>query len=337
MARAEQQSALVVGAGSWGTALAMLLARRGRPVTLWCRDPEQARVINQQHHNPRYLSSFRLPEGIEAVSGDAPEMPARPCMMILAVPAQKLRSALDGLAGRLPLEVPRVSAAKGLERFRLARVSEVVQELLGAGGSEVVLSGPSFAEEVARGCPTAVTVASADAEAARAVQSALASPSFRVYTSGDVVGVELAGALKNVVAIAAGIVDGLELGRNALAGLITRGLAEMTRLGVAMGGRAETFLGLAGVGDLVLTATSDLSRNRRVGLQIGRGRRLEQILSEMSMVAEGVETSVGILELGPRHGVDLPVTQAVKEILFDGKPPRQAVWELMTRQLKAED
>jgi glycerol-3-phosphate dehydrogenase (NAD(P)+) len=327
---------LVLGAGSWGTTLARLLARAGHEVRLWCRDAGLAAVMEASRENPRYLPGYELPAGLGLVHGlDFPALEAD--FLVVAVPAQRLRSVLARLAPRLPQGAPRVTGTKGIERGSLMRVSQMVTEVLGPA-PVVALSGPSFAMEVAQEEPTAVTAAAvaAEAEAAVAVQWLFSTSRFRVYTSNDLVGVELGGALKNVIAIAVGIAEGLGLGRNAQAALLTRGLAEMTRLGVALGGEHRTFLGLSGVGDLVLTATGERSRNRRLGVEVGRGRALASVLADTTMVAEGVDTALSALELAQRVGVELPIVSEVQRVLFQGRPPRQALSALMGRDLKPE-
>jgi glycerol-3-phosphate dehydrogenase (NAD(P)+) len=323
----------VVGGGSWGTALAVHGMRSGHEVSLLVRDPATATSLAERRENERYLPGVALPAAL-AISAD-PGVAAGADLLIVAVPSEAFRA----VCGRVRASVPRhgivVSATKGLEVDTRRRMSEVAAAEL-PQSPITVLSGPSFALEVARGHPTAVVVAGADPAAAETVQKALSGPAFRVYTSDDVAGVELAGALKNVIAIAAGIIDGLGYGPNTVAALVTRGLAEMTRLGVALGGRAETFAGLAGLGDLVLTATGDLSRNRSLGRALGQGLTLEEAVARTAMVAEGVRTTLAACELAARAGVEMPITQEMHAVLYRGKPPREAVDALMIRRLKRE-
>ena len=326
----------VVGAGSWGTALAIHLAEKGRRVSLWVREADLAEEMVRERENRRFLPGHRLPEGVEPTNNLAKAGTAR--TVVSVVPSFGVRAVLRELAPRLGPGTLLVTASKGIEMESLKTVSAIIAEEVPPEKLRAVVafSGPSFAKEVARKLPTAVVAASADVEASLAVQELFSSPTFRVYTNSDVVGVEIAGAYKNVVAIACGISDGLELGYNARAALITRGLAEMTRLGTSMGGQTQTFAGLAGLGDLVLTCTGALSRNRSVGVKIGQGMTLEAILKETSQVAEGVKTTPGIVALGARHGVELPIAQQVEAILYRGKDPTVAVERLMTREPKAE-
>ena len=327
----------VIGAGSWGTALAILAARNHHQVTLWAREPEIAREINRARHNPFYLSDFELPEGIHATASvkDAIEDAS---FGLLVVPSHAMREMIERLRPHLKSETVLVSAAKGVENTSLMRMEEVVRDVLGDRFEPryVALSGPSFALEVAKGDPTAIVAASRDRESSEMIQRSLSSSSFRIYTNTDVVGVELGGAVKNVVAIAAGVVRGLGFGTNAVAAIITRGLAEMTRLALAQGARAETMAGLAGLGDLVLTCTGELSRNRHVGVELGRGRKLAEILGEMREVAEGVKTTSSIYELGVRLGIEMPITASIYALLYRDKPANEAANELMGRPLKRE-
>ena len=327
----------VIGAGSWGTTLADLLAKRGQRVTLWAYEPELVETMRRTGENDLFLPGIPLDPSLrftnslaEAVSGTT--------LLLFVVPSQVLRRVLREVLPQLPPEVTVVSASKGIETDSLQLVSQVYEELLPPElyRNFAVLSGPSFAREVAREMPTAVVAAAAREAVAHRVQQAFTTPCFRVYTNSDVVGVELGGAVKNVIAIAAGISDGLGFGHNTRAALITRGLAEIGRLGLALGAQPATFAGLAGMGDLVLTCTGDLSRNRTVGLKLGQGQRLTAILAEMRMVAEGVRTTESTRNLARRRGVDMPITEAVYQILYEDKPARQAVMELMGRDLKAE-
>jgi len=325
----------VVGAGSWGTALAIHLARAGCAVRLWAREPEVAAGIRSARRNPLFLPEFELPPGIEA-SEDLDALAGVEAVLFV-VPVQFARDVLRAARPHLGNGVPLISASKGVEVASLQRMDEIVRGELGLDeDSFVALSGPSFAREVAAGLPTAAVLAGRDAALLRRMQAAFSTPAFRFYSSSDVVGAELAGALKNVVAIAAGMATGLGLGQNTLAALLTRGLHEITRLGVRLGGREETFRGLAGMGDLVLTcAAGSFSRNRAVGERLGRGERLEAILAGRE-VAEGVPTTRAAAALARRHGVEMPITFAVEAILDGRLPPRQAVAALMTRELKDE-
>jgi len=327
----------VIGAGSWGTALALVAARNRHQVSLWAREPEVATEINRSHRNPFYLSDFDLPDSIRATTSveDAVQE-AR--FAILVVPSHAMREMTERLRPYLTSEMILVSAAKGVENHSLMRMEEVVRDVLHKEFEPryVALSGPSFALEVAKGDPTAIVAASRDGESSEVIQHALSSSSFRIYTNTDVVGVELGGAIKNVVAIAAGVVRGLGFGTNAVAAIITRGLAELTRLALAQGARVETMAGLAGLGDLVLTCTGELSRNRRVGIELGRGRKLPEILGEMREVAEGVKTTKSIYELGRRLQIDMPITASIFELLYRDKPASEAANELMGRPLKRE-
>jgi glycerol-3-phosphate dehydrogenase (NAD(P)+) len=323
----------VVGAGAWGTALADLLARNGHQVTLWAYEPDVVRAINEKHENVRFLAGHRLSPTLTAV-GDLQKAVEGAELVTLATPSQVLRPIVKSVRtsfGKAPIVV----ASKGLEPKTLALMTDVAEEEI-PGATVVALSGPSFAAEVVKGQPTAVVVASKSASAAAFTQRAFSSPYFRAYTHTDVTGVELGGALKNVMAVATGIAEGLGLGFNARAALITRGLAEMTRLGVALGAEHSTFAGLAGLGDLVLTCTGSLSRNRAVGLELGKGRKLDEVLRETETVAEGVVTAQGARELAAREGVEMPIVDTVNRVLFEGQAARSAIAALMTRELRSE-
>ena len=324
----------VLGAGSWGTTLADLLARKGDAVRLWAYEREVVEAINRSHENPLFLPGVRLAPALRA-EHDAREAVREAEVIVSAPPSHAARAVLGRLEGAVRAGVLVVSATKGIETGTLALMSAVVAECL-PGARVAAISGPSFALEVCQGQPTAVVAAAHDEATARDAQRVFATPSFRVYSNRDVVGVELGGALKNVIAIAAGILEGLGLGHNPRAALITRGLAEITRLGVAMGADPLTFAGLTGMGDLVLTATGGLSRNRALGLALGRGERFEEYQAAHRSVAEGALTSRAGAALGERYGVELPITTQVCDVLFRGKPPREGVAELMTRELKAE-
>ncbi len=324
----------VVGAGGWGTALADMLARKGADVVLWAHEPEVAAEVNARHRNDLFLPEAPLQPSLAATNDLAAALTG--AVMVLAVtPSHAMRAVLGRAAPALPPDAIVVSAAKGLEPGTLKRMTEVLAEVVPPGTGVVALSGPTFAREVYEGQPTAATVAG-PADAARRAQQLLSAPYFRTYTNDDVVGVELGGALKNVVAIAAGIAEGLGLGSNPRAALITRGLAEIARLGVAMGANPLTFAGLAGMGDLVLTATGPLSRNRSLGVELGKGATLEQVQARRLSVAEGVGTARAAVALGERVGVELPIAREVARVLFEGKPPRQAVADLMERALRTE-
>ncbi len=326
--------ATVVGAGAWGTALAQLLARKQHPVRLWAWEPHVVESVNAHHENRAFLPGVALPVGIRATHDHAEALEGAE-MVVYATPAQHLREIVTAGVGHVPPEATVVVASKGIERGTLALMSDVIEHEL-AGRDVVAISGPSFAAEVAAGLPTAIVAAARSAEAASRVQSALSGARFRVYTHDDIVGVELGGALKNVMAVATGIHDGVGLGHNSRAALITRGLAEMTRLGVALGANPATFAGLAGLGDLVLTCTGGLSRNRTLGVEIGQGRTLAEVLEGKQTVVEGVDTTVSTLALAKREGVEMPIAAMVSRILFEGQTARAAVQELMARDLRAE-
>lgn len=326
----------IIGAGAWGTALAILSADRGYQVHLWASEAALADELRRERENARYLPGVELPPDIEPTPSLEEAVHAKE-LVILAIPSHAFRQVLVELAPFISRSSLLVSATKGLELPRGLTMSQVAREALPFPHRRLaVLSGPSFAKEVSRKLPTAVVVASDELHVAQAIQAALNSSSFRVYVSLDPLGVEMGGAIKNVIAIAAGVADGLGLGCNARAALITRGLAEMTRLGVAMGANPQTFAGLAGVGDLILTATSDLSRNRRVGLMLAKGGRLPGILHNLQAVAEGVNTSGAILVLAERYGVEMPICREVHAILFEGRDPWEALQGLMARDPKLE-
>ena len=325
----------VLGAGAWGTTLADLLARKGAGVTLWAREPEVVESINTQHVNQVFLPDAPLAPAVRA-TGDVAAAVRDAEVIVSAAPSHAVGTiipqAVPALTGR-PLVV---SVSKGLDPDRLSTLSCVLRELLPAGLEIAVLSGPSFAQEVYARQPTAVVGAAREHAVAQRVQQIFATGYLRVYWHTDVVGVELAGALKNVIALAAGMLEGLGLGHNTRAALITRGLAEITRLGVALGAEPATFAGLAGMGDLILTATGSLSRNHALGVELGRGKRVDEALAGRPTVAEGVNTARAAVTLGERHGVELPIARELTEVLFRGKAPRQAVIDLMERELKAE-
>jgi glycerol-3-phosphate dehydrogenase (NAD(P)+) len=324
----------VVGAGSWGTALAVHLARCSHEVRLWVRDPVLAGEIHFLRQNRRYLPGVTLPDELQPTPHLADAL-AGAEIVVVVVPSEFARGAYRSMSPFLAPGSVLVSATKGIEMSTLRRMSEVAAEEL-PGNAVTALSGPSFALEVALGQPTTVVVAGRDAQVCEIVQRALSTRRFRAYTTDDVTGVELAGALKNVIAIAAGIVAGLGYGSNTAAALITRGLAEMGRLAVARGGRADTLAGLAGLGDLVLTCTGALSRNRRLGEALGGGRTLAEALADTPMVVEGVRTTLAACAMAEDAGIDMPIAQQMKAVLHGGKPPAEAVDELMLRSLKRE-
>jgi len=333
----------ILGAGSWGTALAIVLSHTHRlhDILLWARDAALAEILRRNRENAAYLPGVFLPVDV-GVTNDLRAAMANAEIVIGAMPSAHARSIYSLASLELRPETVVVSATKGLEPTTHLRMSKVVAQVLaGAGRAEssqrlAVLSGPSFAAEAARGEPTAIVLASQDDLLADELQEEFAAPAFRVYTNSDVLGVEIAGAMKNVIAIAAGACQGLGFGSNALAALLTRGLAEMTRLSTALGGRAETLFGLAGLGDLVLTCTGALSRNRHVGFELGKGRSLTEILAGMRMVAEGVGTTAALLALAHEHQIELPITEQVEAILHGGKAPRDAIRDIMDRPLKRE-
>jgi glycerol-3-phosphate dehydrogenase (NAD(P)+) len=327
----------VIGAGGWGTALAKLLAEKAHEVTLWCHGEQTFRDIQQRKENPAYLPEIKLPDAIQAtrsLDGAVQNKDA----LFLAVPSHYFRVVIGAAAPAVDAQSLLVCATKGIDEEKLAPMGEVLKDIFGAARAErhAFLSGPTFALEVARGKPAAVTVAASSDRIGGEVQGMLGGPNFRVYTSRDVVGVEMGGVVKNVIAIAAGISDGLGLGLNARAALITRGLAEMTRLAVKMGADPLTLSGLPGLGDLVLTATGDLSRNRRVGLEIARGRKLDDIARGMRMVAEGITNTRSVYLLAQKLGVEMPIVEQMHRVLYEGKSPVEAVRDLMLRSLKAE-
>jgi glycerol-3-phosphate dehydrogenase (NAD(P)+) len=327
----------VVGAGSWGTALADLLAKKGFAVDLWVFEPEVCQQIAGQRENTLFLPGVVLSENLRP-SNDLTDVVAEKDLVLIVVPSHVMRQTTLQMASCLGPETTVVTASKGIENKTQLTMVGVLQETLPDLGENrlAVLSGPSFAKEVAADVPTLVTVASKNRDTATFVQQVFATPYFRVYTSEDVVGVELGGAVKNVIAIASGIIDGLGLGLNTRAALITRGLVEIQRLGLTLGGNPHTFAGLAGAGDLILTCTGALSRNYTVGLKIGQGRTLDQILSEMHMVAEGVKTTRSVYNLSRRLGVEMPISHEIYHVLYDNENPEKAVKRLMTRNLKEE-
>jgi glycerol-3-phosphate dehydrogenase (NAD(P)+) len=326
----------VIGGGSWGTALARHAARGGREVRLWFHDAALEAAARGCRENPTYLPGKTFPSSLRT-SADLEEVVGGADGVILAVPSHHLRGVVRACGERLQSAMPILIATKGLEADTLRRMSEVVREEVGGDGDRIaVLSGPSFAAEVAGGHPTAVVVAAGDESVARAVQRDLSHGNLRIYRNADLIGVEVGGALKNVVAIAAGILEGLGYGTNTAAALLTRGLHEITRLAVALGGERSTLAGLAGMGDLIVTCTGRLSRNRHVGVELGAGRPLDEILAGMKMVAEGVRTARGAVALARRERVELPIAERVAAVLFDGLAPREAVRDLLARDPKEE-
>jgi glycerol-3-phosphate dehydrogenase (NAD(P)+) len=327
----------VIGAGNWGTALAKLLAEKDFSVILWAREPQVAEAIRARHENPSFLQGVQLPETLDATADLAEAVTGRDFVLFVA-PSHFMREVMQQAAPHLAPDALVASAAKGIENNTLLTMSGVMAEVFPPeiAGRLVVVSGPSFAREVALKMPTAISAASRDPKAAETVQLALATDYLRVYTTNDVIGVELSGAVKNVIAIAAGISDGMGFGTNTRAALITRGLAEIARLGVKMGANLMTFAGLTGLGDLVLTCTGDLSRNRQVGLALGRGKKLKEVLAEMTMVAEGVKNAEAVYQLSQKMQVEMPITEQVYLMLYADKAPALALATLMGRRLKSE-
>ena len=325
----------VLGGGGWGTALAVHLARAGKTVTLWGRDTSLMATVAAARVNAAYLPGVELPPDVRPTSTLEEALAGVSCV-VSAVPSHVTRDLMRRTAPEISVDTIVVSATKGLELGTLLRMSEVIGQELGNDRRVAVLSGPSFALEVANRAPTAVAVAGRSEETVAAVQEGFRSSYFRLYGGTDVAGVEMGGALKNVIAIAAGAVESLGLGHNARSALITRGLAEMSRLAIAVGGQRDTLSGLSGLGDLVLTCTGELSRNRRVGIELGHGRSLEEILTGMRTVAEGVRTTTAALELGTRHGVELPIAAQMAEVLAGRKTPREGVEDLMLRRQRSE-
>jgi len=332
---------VVLGAGSWGTALSLVLAGNGYAVTLWVRRDEYCEEMEKNRENTLYLRTFPLPPTVTLTS-DIAEAVKNAEVVICAVPSHAVRSTISLIKEKLTENVLKnilwISVAKGIEANTHLTMSSVISNVLGftSGAKIAALSGPSFAEEVAMKKPTAVVAASSNVKTARKIQELLSCPSFRVYTHHDIIGVEVGGSVKNVIAIAVGICDGLELGANARSALITRGLCEIIRLGSCMGADASTFSGLSGLGDLVLTCTGSLSRNRSVGFRIGQGEKLNDVLRSMVMVAEGVKNTLSVFELGNIYAIDMPITKAVYEILFLDKKPIEVAEKLMNRVLKEE-
>ena len=330
-----QSKVTVLGDGAWGTALAILLCDKNCRVTLWGAFPEYVDVLNRQRENVKFLPGVKLPDSLR-LTADIAEAAADAKLIVMASPAQHVRKVAVRLAPHFPKPTPILTVAKGIENKTLRRPSEIIREVLGRVGV-AVLSGPSHAEEVSRRMPTSVSIASTNDDLAVEIQRALQIEYFRPYTTNDPIGVELGGALKNVIGIAAGISDGLGFGDNAKSALITRGLAEITRLGVAMGARRSTFAGLSGIGDLITTCISPHGRNHRCGFEIGRGKTLEEFLASTEQAIEGVWTSLSVRALAARHGVEMPICEEVHRVLFRHKSPRKAVHDLMVRRTRPEE
>lgn len=324
----------VIGDGGWGTTLAILLNRAGCRVDVWGAFPDYLHILNTKRENPKFLPGVKIPQTI-SFNADIKKAVDGAYIIILAVPSQYMRGVLQKLKGTSLSGVIVLSVTKGIEHKNLKRISEIINEELGQVRL-AVLSGPSIAQEVAQGVPTSVVVASHDLKVAQEIQEAFSSLRFRVYTSDDIIGVELGGSLKNIIAISAGICDGLGFGTNTKSAVLTRGIVEITRLGVALGAKKETFMGLSGMGDLMTTAFNSKSRNHFVGEQIGRGKKLEEILKNMEMVAEGIETTKSTRELAQKNKIEMPITNEVYAVLFEGKNPLEAVSDLMNREKKQE-
>ncbi len=326
----------VLGCGSWGTALAIVLAQKGQPVVMWCRRAEQADEMNNTRENKKYLPDVTLPEGIQVTTDLAAALDDVD-YLVLAVPSQTLRENLNHIKELLPEKTILINTAKGLEVGTNLRMSQVVEDVIpGSINRFVALYGPSHAEEVGRGVPTAIVSCSVNAEVAEAVQDLFMAPAFRVYTNNDLIGTEIGGAIKNIIAIATGITIGLGLGDNSQAALLTRGMAEITRFGTKLGADPMTFSGLTGIGDLVVTCTSRHSRNHRCGLALGQGKKLDEILQDMGMVVEGVKTTKATVELARELGISMPIAEMMYKVLFEDFPVQQAVGELMGRNKKSE-
>ncbi|KFN45511.1 NAD(P)H-dependent glycerol-3-phosphate dehydrogenase [Arenimonas malthae CC-JY-1] len=328
-------SVAVLGSGSWGTALASLIARNGHPTTIWGRDAAQVEAIANTHENPRYLPGIVLPESLRA-STDIAATVAGADLVLVVTPSHAFTETLHALAPHRRPAAGVAWATKGFEPGSGRFLHEVAAEALGPGVPLAVVTGPSFAKEVAQGLPTAVTVHSDDEAFAREVAESLHGPTFRAYTGNDMLGAELGGAMKNVLAVATGVADGMSLGLNARAGLITRGLNEMLRLNAALGGRAETLMGLAGLGDLVLTCTGDLSRNRRLGLALGRGQSIRDAVAAIGQVVESVQTADEVMRLAERHGIELPISDLVRRVLHGDITPVEGLGMLLAREQKPE-
>ncbi|MCO5055542.1 NAD(P)H-dependent glycerol-3-phosphate dehydrogenase [Thermomonas sp.] len=335
MGETDTAALAVLGAGSWGTALAALAARHGHPTRLWGRDPAIAEAINAGAGNTRYLPGIQLPDGLRATTDLAAALIGTDWVLVV-VPSHAFAQTLRALAPLRPAHAGVAWATKGFEPGSGRFLHEVAAETLGSEVPLAVVTGPSFAKEVAQGLPTALTVHSDDAEFSKKVADALHGPAFRAYTGNDMRGAELGGAMKNVLAVATGVADGMGLGLNARAGLITRGLNEMLRLNLALGGRPETLMGLAGLGDLVLTCTGDLSRNRRLGLALGRGQSIDEAVREIGQVVESLQTADEVMRLAGAHGIELPISENVRDVLHGEITPAEGLRRLMARERKAE-
>lgn len=327
----------IIGAGSWGTALAIVLAPRFAQIRLWVYEADLAARMTGCRENDLFLPGYFIPSNVEITNELALALDSSD-LVLSVMPSHLARGMYQRMLPFLQESMILVSATKGLENGTLLRVSEVIRDVLQTNFEPriAVISGPTFAREVARGDPTALVVGSDELKVAEIVQAAFSGPTFRLYTSSDPIGVEVGGSIKNVVAIGSGVLNGMGLGHNATAALITRGLAEMTRLAVAMGGKPLTLAGLAGLGDLVLTCTGDLSRNRAVGVELARGRKLDEIVRSMNMVAEGIKTTNAAVDLARHHGIEMPITEQMFQMLHFGVPPREAIQRLMERSLKGE-
>ncbi len=324
----------VIGAGNWGTVLALLLHKEGCQVTLWVYDPDQAQAMSETRENP-FLAGYTLPDDI-AITTSIPEAVEGAEAVVFVVQSKGAAQVARCLQECLPAGIPIINASKGLDGETGLTMSQMFESILTGRNPILALSGPNIAAEIARGIPTATVIASKDEALAHEVQHLFVTPSLRVYTNSDIIGVELAGALKNIIAIAAGICDGMSFGDNTKAALLTRGLAEITRLGLRLGAQQATFMGLAGVGDLITTCASPLSRNHRVGIGLGQGRKLGAVLNEIGQVAEGIPTTRAAYTLAQRHGTPMPITEEVHKVLFEGKDPHAAVRDLMSREPKDE-
>ncbi|MDO5609417.1 MAG: NAD(P)H-dependent glycerol-3-phosphate dehydrogenase [Pseudomonadota bacterium] len=332
---AKKEPVAVLGAGSWGTALAALLARQGHSVSLWGRDEDVAAAIDGRHENPRYLPGIPLPENLRATTDLATALRAAAWVLVVT-PSHAFAETLRKLAPLRPANAGVAWATKGFEPGSGRFLHEVAEEILGPDVPLAVVTGPSFAKEVAEGLPTALTVHSDDAGFAQNVAEAMHGPAFRAYTGDDMKGAELGGAMKNVLAVATGVADGMQLGLNARAGMITRGLNEMLRLAAAIGAKPETLMGLAGLGDLVLTTTGDLSRNRRLGLAIGQGKSIDEAVREIGQVVESIQTADEVMRQAQKHGIDLPISRAVQQVLHGELTPEDGLRQLLAREQKAE-
>jgi len=335
MTSASKPAVAVLGSGSWGTALASLIARNGHPTVIWGRDAAQVEAIATRHENPRYLPGIPLPESLRA-TGDLAAAVRGAELVLVVTPSHAFTETLRALAPHRRAHAGVAWATKGFEPGSGRFLHEVAGDVLGHDVPKAVVTGPSFAREVTQGLPTAVTVHSDDEGFAQSVAEALHGPTFRAYTGNDMIGAELGGAMKNVLAVATGVADGMQLGLNARAGLITRGLNEMLRLNVALGGRPETLMGLAGLGDLVLTCTGDLSRNRRLGLALGRGQSIGEAVAAIGQVVESVQTADEVMRLAERHGIELPISALVREVLHERITPVEGLKLLLAREQKPE-